>query len=116
MTLNRTKSLTEIFQESAARAQEAFPERLEKLVILTTQRDRPIFVSPDIADHLAKNVRLIKGLVEERTEMIKKRGAAAIVNDDYPFANQKLKVVTLNEHLLPVSPSPLLPNIQARCT
>ncbi len=74
--------LTQLFNESAAKAYEAFPVQLEKLVVLSNGTDMPVYASPVIADRLSQNVSAVKGAIERTTRDMKAMNAAGIA---YPF-------------------------------
>ncbi|MFH1158997.1 MAG: hypothetical protein V1721_09015 [Pseudomonadota bacterium] len=89
------KSLAQIFNEMAAAAHEAFPEELKNLVVLIIPSGTPIYVSPEIADHLSNNVAAVKRAVEERTNYMRANDFGGVASDDYPLAEATVKMLAM---------------------
>ena len=97
--------LTQIFRESAAAAHAAFPEKLENLLVLVTSSETPIYVAPEIADHVTKNVAAVKQAVKEATEYMQTFGAAGFSRHDGSLTGIMIREIALNgETSVPLSP------------
>lgn len=101
------KSLPQTFNESAAAAHEAFPEKLDNLLVLVTSSDTPVYVSPEIAEHVSKNPRAVKEAVKEATEYLRANGYAALAEDGLPLAGHLVKNISFDDKNSLSMPSPL---------
>lgn len=92
------KSLTQIFNETASAAHDAFPVRLHRLVVLLCPyRDTPVYTSPEIADHLSKNTLALKTAIAERTQCMKLQNFSAVANPNYRLADTTVKMIAVQE-------------------
>jgi hypothetical protein len=89
-------SLAKTFNETAAAAYGAFPERLKNLVLLLLpDAETPVYVSPDIADQLTKNISEVKEVVKYYSDYLKDLGGAGVAQRDFDFAGIKVNVIGL---------------------
>ncbi len=89
--------LEQTFNETAAAAYEAFPQELEKLVVLLVpSSDTPVFISPQVADQLTKDTAAIKKAVTSLTTSMQIRGAAGLANRYYYLAGTRVNLIALD--------------------
>lgn len=91
------KTLSQEFNESAAAAHDAFPEKLKNLVILSTGSETPVYVSPEMAEALDKDVESVKKAVKQVQDDMKRLYAAGIAWPFFPIANKSAKMIALLE-------------------
>jgi hypothetical protein len=102
MTLSNAalqKSLSPVFNQTAAATYAAFPEKLHDLVLLLTSSDEPVFIAPAIADHLSNNAAAVKAVVEDITKALRDHNAAGVSNYSYPIADSRIKLIAINEEI-----------------
>jgi hypothetical protein len=71
-----SQSLTQIFNESAARYYEAFPEQLKKLLVIS--QEEQIYASPDITGLLTKNVAAVKNMIATHAQYMRDSDAEGL--------------------------------------
>ncbi|MFH1159000.1 MAG: hypothetical protein V1721_09030 [Pseudomonadota bacterium] len=92
------KSLTQIFHDEAEAAHAAFPEELKNLVVIITSSETPVYVAPEIADHLSKNVAAVKKSLKQVTNYLLDHNSTAISDYDFSLAEVSVKLIALNEN------------------
>ena len=92
------KTLTEELNKSALEAYEAFPQRLENLIVFSTSSDTPPFVAPKIVDHLSKNPAAVKETAKKAIKYMNDQKFNSLVTYNYPLAGTVVKIVTINEN------------------
>ena len=90
------QSFAQTFNETAAAAYAAFPRELRGLAVVITDADTPVFVSPEIAEHLTKNIAGVKEVLAEVTDILHKKVWSALASPDYPVAGVSVKLIALN--------------------
>ena len=92
------KSLAEKFNEIITAEHNAFPKELKKLVVLLLPSSKtPVFVAPEIAEHLTNNVAAVKEAVEERTNSLRKNNSDGVSNRNYFLGGKIVKIIALDE-------------------
>ncbi|MFH1158998.1 MAG: hypothetical protein V1721_09020 [Pseudomonadota bacterium] len=92
------KPLAQKFNELAAAAHKAFPEKLKNLVVfLLPSSEIPVYVAPEIADHLAKNIAAVKKDVEEAANHLRTHRAEG-TTVACPLAEAVVTLIALNEN------------------
>lgn len=89
-------ALAEIFNRSAAAMHEAWPEKLERLVVLVTSSEEPIYVSPAIAEHLTNNAVAVREAVHGRRLDLQRRGILGVVHERYLLAGEIVQLIGMN--------------------
>ncbi|MFH1158842.1 MAG: hypothetical protein V1721_08220 [Pseudomonadota bacterium] len=93
------KSLVQIFHDEAKAMHDAFPEKLENLVVLLlSSSDAKIYAAPEIMGLLRNNIAEVKMAVRERTDYLCAYKATAVSSPDYPLAGTTVKMIALNEN------------------
>jgi len=90
-------SLSAVFNESAASLYKAFPERLDKLVVLVMPLEQPVYISPDIAEHLSGNVAAVKEAVAEITDYLRRHNMHGVADLHYALAKKTVKIIGLTK-------------------
>lgn len=88
-------TLSEEFNLSASEAHDAFPKQLEKLVILSTGSETPVYVSPEMVDALSKDTEAVKKAVKKVSDDMIRLNAAGIAWPYYPIAGASAKMIAL---------------------
>src|SRR4051812_16849307 len=88
-------SLTQEFNKTAAAAQEAFPKELRRLVVFLLPSDAPVYVSPDIARKLTKDVGQIQAAVTEMKRIMKENRYDGYADSAFDFAGTTVKLIAL---------------------
>jgi hypothetical protein len=91
------KALAENFNQSATDAREAFPEKLDNLVIVSKSMNKPVYISPAIAGHLSMHLLAVKKAVKERVDFLNKNKCSGVANHYYDIANLDVKLISINE-------------------
>lgn len=91
-------SLVQIFNETSAAAHNAFPLELENLVVLRSSSEIPVYVSPEITDHLTKNTAAVKSCITETAFTMLINDAAGFAARSYPLAGVIVKMVALDKN------------------
>ena len=91
-----SKPLTQIFNELATEICEAFPNRLKRLVVITTDSKTPVIVASEIADHLSENADLFKKIIEQEIKRVHKKGDVGFIESFYPLAGNFITLLALN--------------------
>ena len=95
-------SLAQEFNKLATEAHEAFPQRLDNLVVFSTSSDFPsgklVFAAPKIAAHLAKNPDAVEEAIKEKTKYMHAHGLNSLASYDYSLAGTVVKIITMNEN------------------
>jgi len=85
---------SEAFNSSAKLMHKTFPNQLRNLLIVSTKE--PLFISPEIAEHLSKYPNAIKKAIEKETKLMKKLNATGIAYKFYFLENKRLKLIGIN--------------------
>ncbi len=89
------------FNKTAAAAYEAFPGKLERLVVLVVPtEDTPVYVSPAVAEELSRNVGDVKKFIAGLSADMQRRGWAGLANRYESIAQTSINMVALNEIFL----------------
>ena len=91
-----SKPLTQVFNELATEIREAFPNRLKRLVVITTDSKTPVFVASEIADHLSENADLFKKIIKQEIKRVHKKGDVGLIESFYPLAGNFITLLALN--------------------
>ncbi len=95
------QSFAQILNETVTAAQAAFPQELEKLVILhTSSPDAPlVYAAPAVADHLKKNpAAIIEAAAKEQASI--RDVARGESQKNYELAGINVDLITLNTNLI----------------
>ncbi len=87
------ETLTAELNKVAAEAHQAFPEKLERLVVIFPPLETPVFVAPAVAAHLAENVAAVKKAVREWADCMRKRYCAGVASRNYPLAGIRVDMI-----------------------
>lgn len=89
------KSLTQIFNETAAEAHRVFPQELNNFVLLATSTRSPVYVSPEIADHLSANTVAVRKAIKDATNYIHSHSAAGFAQSKACIAGTPVQLIAL---------------------
>ena len=94
------QALPEIFNETAAAAYAEFPCELRDLVILLVpDTETPVFVSPEIAEHLTKSVAAVKKVLAEVTDILHKKVWSALASTEYFIDRKRINLIAVNHEI-----------------
>ncbi len=94
------KSLVQEFNETSAAARAAFPDRLERLVVLLVPTaDTPVYVAPAVADQLTKNIAAVKQAVAHAAEVLHRYSAIGIANRYGHVGGTSVNLIALQDNL-----------------
>lgn len=88
-------TLMKAFNESAAAAHAAFPERLQNLVVLSDAMDTPVYVAPEAAEALSKNTEAVKKAIKQEAYELHRLFAAGLAMASRPIAGVDTKLIAL---------------------
>lgn len=92
------------FNAIASAAHDASPKALHNLVVLLCpSEETPVYVSPEIADHLSKNTAAVKEALIERQQYMLRARFGALACPNYPLADKTVTMIALQEKNLPTS-------------
>ena len=94
--MTETESLIDEFRDSAEKLQEAFPEKLDRLVVLVDTSTTPVYLSPDIAAPLSRDTHAIQKALDEAFNAPNIGGAA---DHAYPMGNYIVKAIAIKENV-----------------
>jgi hypothetical protein len=92
------KSLTQIFNETAEKAHDAFPLAFKAMVIFQTSADAPLYVSPEFAEHLYKNIDSVRRAIRDTGKEMQRLNAAGIAAPYFPVGNQVGQMIALQDN------------------
>lgn len=88
--------LSKTFHEIAKDAHDAFPQQLDKLVVVATSTMKPVYISPEIADQLSQNTAAIgKAIRKHKRYMARNKGVAGL-SDRCDLAGVPVFVIAMN--------------------
>lgn len=90
-------SLSHIFNESARQAHEAFPLQFKAMVIFSTSADAPLYVSPEFAEHLSKNIDTVREAIRQTKKDMKSLNAVGIASPYFPVGGQVAQMIALED-------------------
>jgi hypothetical protein len=91
--------LAAVFNQTAAEANKAFPDRLHNLVLLLTTAETPIYIAPAVAARLSKKIAAVKAAVRRENHYFdgdRNSNVLGFADDHCPFAGTMVKLVALN--------------------
>lgn len=96
------EEIAKSFNICGHRAHLAFPERLKNFVLLTNTSDAPLYVSPDIAEHLRDNVEEVKDTVSRIRKTLLDKNAAGLAYRSYVMGGEGVALIALRDNPLGV--------------
>ena len=90
-------SIKKTFRKTAAAAYASFPQELKGLVILLVPSDTPVYVSPEIAEHLTKSTSAVKSAVKDAAKAMHTRNLVGFVYRDYDLAGTPVNIIALDK-------------------
>jgi len=92
------KSLAREFNETSAAVDAAFPDKLGNLVVfLTPSRGSPVYVSPQIAEELGRNVAAVKKAVQQIEEDMMVYRWSGVSKPRYSLAGIDVRLIALQK-------------------
>ncbi len=92
------EALSQIFNETASTAHDAFPQKLNNLVVLLCPtQDMPVYVAPEILPHIQKHAADIQKTVQFLSGKLEAGHADGMASPLYPFHGEYIKIITLND-------------------
>lgn len=95
------QQLRQIFHDTAETAKKAFPEKLHNLVVLSTAAETPVYVSPEMAESLQKDIGIVKRALVHTEKTMQDNNLAGVAFPAYPLGAKTAKVIALREGWLP---------------
>jgi hypothetical protein len=99
ITAQPQNALAAIFNQSATAAREAFPDKLENLVVFLTSEEAPVYVAPAIAEHLTQNVAAVKATLEFVKKYLHENHAAGIAGERRSIAGAEVSLIAMSEDI-----------------
>lgn len=90
-------SLTEIFNETARKAHDAFPLAFQAMVIFQTSADAPLYVSPAFAEHLTKNIDSVRTAIKNTGKEMERLNAAGLASPYFPVGGRVAQMIALQD-------------------
>lgn len=91
------KSLTQIFNETAEKAHDAFPLAFQAMVIFQTSGDAPLYVSPEFAEHLYKNIESVRAAIKNTAKDMERLNAAGLASAYFPVGGKVGQMIALQD-------------------
>ncbi|HYD17932.1 MAG TPA: hypothetical protein VEF76_05600 [Patescibacteria group bacterium] len=85
------------FANAATAAHDAFPEVLKRLVVVARTFDTPVYVAPEIAEHLTRNLEEVKQSVKAAAETLHQRNAGGIAMRFRSIAGEPVRMIALDD-------------------
>lgn len=92
------KNLTQIFNETAAKAHDAFPLAFKSMVIFQTSDNAPLYVSPEFAEHLYKNIDSVRKSIRDMGKEMERLNAAGMASAYFPVGGQVGQMIALQNN------------------
>ncbi len=92
------KSLTQIFNETAEKAHDAFPLAFQAMVIFQTSADAPLYVSPEFAEHLTKNIDAVRTAIHNTGKEMERMNAAGLASPYFPVGGKIAQMIALQDN------------------
>lgn len=92
------KSLTQIFNETAEKAHDAFPLAFKYMVIFQTSDNAPLYVSPEFAEHLYKNIDSVRKSIRDMGKEMERLNAAGMASAYFPVGGQVGQMIALQNN------------------
>ncbi|MDF3023558.1 MAG: hypothetical protein K0R10_919 [Alphaproteobacteria bacterium] len=94
------KSLTQIFNETAEKAHDAFPLAFQAMVIFQPSADAPLYVSPEFAEHLTKNIDSVRKSMRDTGKEMERLNAAGVASPYFPVGGKVAQMIALQDKAL----------------
>jgi hypothetical protein len=91
------KSRTQIFNETAEKAHDAFPLAFQAMVIFQTSADVPLYVSPEFAEHLTKNIDSVRTAIRNTGKEMERLNAAGLASPYFPIGGKVAQMIALQD-------------------
>lgn len=91
------KSLTQIFNETAEKAHDAFPLAFKAMVIFQTGADTPLYVSPEFADHLTQHIDSVRVAIRNTGKDMERLNAAGLASAYFPVGGKVGQMIALQD-------------------
>ncbi len=90
-------SLTQIFNETAEKAHDAFPLQFQAMVIFQTSADAPLYVSPEFAEHLTQNIDAVREAIKRTGKEMEQLNAAGLASPYFPVGGKVAQMIALQD-------------------
>ncbi len=90
--------LTQIFNETAEKAHDAFPLAFKTMVIFQTSADAPLYVSPEFAEHLSKNIDAVRKAIRETGSQMERMNAVGLATPYFPVGGTFAQMIALQDN------------------
>lgn len=81
----QTSSITEEFRRSAAAAHAAWPDRLDRFLVLDTRIDAPIYASPAIVTHLTQHTTAVRDTLDSIISIMNNKSHSGLAYAEWPL-------------------------------